>query len=194
MILQNQMDAVREWFERLSQRERTLVGLLGVVTVVLIAVIGGFVISQGLTSMEEENDAIRQALHDISEHGGSYLQAKAKLSQLESRFGAQPLQLGGYLEQAAKEAGLEIAESNERAPVSIGGRYSEHSTELRIQKVRIEALAEFLKKVESGPNLVVITSLNVRTRDDRHEELEVEIEVSSYERASKEKAKKGDKS
>ena len=47
----------------------------------------------------------------------------------------------------------------------------------------LENLAKFLRGVETGPNLVLVTGLNVRTRDDKHEELEVEMTVTTWEKA-----------
>jgi len=195
MIFQERIDALRDWFERLSQRERTMVSALGVTFVVLVTLIVGFLITDGLSTLEERNAAMRQALRDIETQRDAYLRAKAKTSQLETRLGTGGMQLGGYLEQAAKEAGVEIPESNERPPVAAGKKYVERSVDLRLQKVKIDALAAFLKRIETGPNLVIVNSLLVRTRDDRHQELDVEMGVSTYERAQvKDKGtKKGDK-
>ncbi|HZS40648.1 MAG TPA: GspMb/PilO family protein, partial [Polyangia bacterium] len=183
-------------FERLSQRERTMVTALGVTFVVMVTLIVGFLITDGLSSLGERNADMRQALKDIETQRDGYLKAKAKGAQLDARIGHQPIQLSGYLEQAAKESGVEIPESNERQATAAGKLFIERSVELRLKSVRLEALAAFLKKIETGPNLVLVTQLSVRTRDDKHQELDVEMTVSTWEHAPKEKpgaTKKGDK-
>ena len=38
-----------------------------------------------------------------------------------------------------------------------------------------------MKAIETGKSLVVVTSLTVRTRDDKHQQLDVEMSVSTYE-------------
>lgn len=197
MILTDKIAALRDWFERLSQRERTMVGALGVTFIVLLTLIVGFLIVDGLSSLEERNADMRQALKDIDTQRDAYLRIKAKSSALQTRLGQTAVQLGGYLEQAAKESGIEIPESNERPPAQAGKNWTEKSVDLRLNRVRIDALASFLKRIETGQQLVVVTSLMVRTRDDKHQELDVEMSVSTFERTSqkdKPGAKKGEKS
>ena len=102
-------------------------------------------------------------------------------------MGAGGVQLQGLLEAAAKEAGVEIAEQTERPANPLGKKYIERAVDLRLRKVQLEDLTKFLRKVETGPNLVVVTALNIRSRDDKHMDLEVEMAVSTYEHAPPEK-------
>jgi hypothetical protein len=193
MMFIDQFKAFRDRWERLSQRERTLVGALGVTFVVMATLVVGFLITDGLSTFEERNADMRQALRDIETHRESYLRAKAKAAQLETRIGRTPLQLQGFLEQIAKEAGIEIPESNELTPTAAGKHFVQRSVELRLRQVTLDALAHFLRGVETGPNLVVVTALNIHTRDDHHQELDVEMTVSTYERASEKREKSSGK-
>jgi type II secretory pathway component PulM len=178
---------LRDRWARLSDRERGLLYGLGAAFLVIIVLGIGFSIAQGLSDLEESNDAMRQALKDIDTHRDEYQRAKAKTAQVEVRMGHGGVQLQGFLESASKEAGVEIAETVERQPQALGKKYVERAVDLRLRKVGIEPLAKFLRKIETGPNLVVVTSLNVRSRDDKHEDLEVELTVSTYEHASEAK-------
>jgi hypothetical protein len=196
MIFQDKIDALRDRFERLSQRERTMVGALGVTFVVMLTLIVGFLITDGLSSLEQRNAAMRQALRDMETQRDSYLKLRAKTAQLETRLGHGSVQLGTYLEQSAKEAGVEILENTDRPMAPAGKQWTERGVDLRLSRVRLEQLANFMKKIETGPNLVLVTGLNIRTRDDKHQDLDVEMSVSTYEKnkgAGKD-AKKGDKS
>ena len=190
MIIIDKIKGLRDWYERLSQRERALIATMGVTFVITLALIVGFVINDGLTTIGERNDAMRQALRDLDTHRDAYLKMKAKESQMETRLGQTPVALGGFLEQAAKESGIAIPDMTDRPPASAGKGWTEKSIDLRLSKVKLDALANFMKRVETGPNLVVTTGLLVRTRDDKHQELDVEMTISTYERAKK---KKGDK-
>jgi general secretion pathway protein M len=197
-MIRDRLNALRDRFERLSQRERTMVTALGVTFVVMVTLVVGFFITDGLSSLEERNADMRQALKDIETQRDNYIKAKNKSNQMETRIGRQPIQLSGYLEQAAKESGVEIPESNERGAQQAGKAFIERSVELRLKSVRLEQLAAFLKRIETGPNLVLVTQLSVRTRDDKHQDLDVEMTVSTWEHAppskDKDKTKKGDKS
>ncbi|HEX2570244.1 MAG TPA: type II secretion system protein GspM [Polyangia bacterium] len=174
---------LRARWERLTERERRL--LLAFFSTLIVLVVGAtiLVINNGLTTLESENDEIRQALRDIDGGREAYQRAKAKTASIEVRMGSGNVQLQGFLEQGAKEAGVEISETTERQPVPVGKKYLERAVDLRLRKVTVEQLAKFLRYIETGPNLVVVTSLNVRTRDDRHEDLEVEMAVATYEHA-----------
>ena len=189
------LQKLRDRWERLSSRERTMVTALGVTFVVMVTMIVGFFITDGLATFEERNADMRQALRDLDTKRDQYLKAKAKVQQLEARIGHNSIQLGGYLETAAKEAGFEIPESNERQPQPAGKHWTERGIDIHLRQVKLEALTKFLKKVETGPNLVVVTALNIKTRDDKHQDLDVEMTVSTYERATEKKdkpsAKKG---
>jgi type II secretory pathway component PulM len=188
-MIGGKLDALRDRFERLSQRERLMVMAMGVVFVVLVTLVIGFFVTDGLSSLDEQNAAMRQALKDIESRRDGYIKARAKLDQLNARIGSQPLQLQGFLEQAAKDVGVEIPDSKDTKPEPAGKAYK-----LRLKSVRIDQLGAFLKKIETGQNLVLVTSLTVRTLDDKHQTLDVELTVTTYDHAPKKaEAKKGDK-
>jgi type II secretory pathway component PulM len=174
--------ALRDKWERLSQRERTMVGAMGVTFVVMVTLIVGFLITDGLSSMDERNAHMRQALRDLDTQRDSYLRMKAKAAQLETRLGTQPVQILGYLEAAANEAGVKITEQTDRPPVPAGKKFIDRTVDLRLHAVTLEQLTRFMKAIETGKSLVVVTSLQVRTRDDKHEQLDVEMAVTTYER------------
>lgn len=194
MNLNDRMQALRDRWERMSQRERTMVGALGVTFVIMVTLIVGFLITDGLSSMDERNAAMRQALRDLDTQRDAYVRMKAKAAQMETRLGTQPVQLQGYTEAAAKEAGVEISEQTERPPAAAGKKFIQRTLDLRLRAVTIEQLTHFMKAIETGKSLVVVTELNVRTRDDKHQQLDVEMAVTTYEHdTGKGAAKKGDK-
>jgi hypothetical protein len=186
------MQALRDKWERLSQRERTMVGALGVTSVLMVTLIVGFLISDGLATLAERNADMRQALRDLDTQRDNYLRMKAKVAQMETRMGSQPVQLQSVLEAAAKDSAVEIQESKENPPTAAGKKFVQRTAELRLRAVTLDQLVKFMRAVETGRSLVVVTQLNVRTRDDKHEQLDVEIAVSTYEREKS--APKKDKS
>ena len=93
MTFNDRMQALRDKWERLSQRERTMVGAMGVTFVIMVTLIVGFLITDGLSSMEERNADMRQALRDLDTQRDAYVRMKAKSAQMETRLGSQPVQL-----------------------------------------------------------------------------------------------------
>ena len=183
MALNDQFQALRDKWERLSQRERTMVGAMGVTFVVLVTMVVGFLISDGLAALAERNADMRQALRDLETKRDVYLRNKAKTAQLDARMGQLPVQLPGYVEQASNDAGIKISESNERPPVAAGKGFTERSIDVNLRDVNLDQLTKFMKAIETGRSLAVVTSLTVRTRDDKHQQLDVDLTVSTYERA-----------
>jgi type II secretory pathway component PulM len=195
MTFNDRLQALRDKWERLSQRERTMVGALGVTFVLMVTLIVGFLITDGLATLEERNGDMRQALHDLDTQRDNYLKLRAKSQQIEVRLGATPVQLGGYLEQAAKDAGVEISESNEEQPTATGNNFVQRTVDLRLKAVTLDQLVKFMRAIETGRNLVVVSSLHITTRDDRHQQLDVDMSVSTFQRdMSKGAGKKGEKS
>ena len=63
-----------------------------------------------------------------------------------------------------------------------------------ISKVTLEPLLKFMRRMETyQSNLVLVTQLSIRARDDKHQEFEVDMTISTYEHAPKTAAKPGDK-
>ena len=194
MTLNDRMQELRDKWERLSQRERTMVGAMGVTFVIMVTLIVGFLITDGLSTMEEHNADMRQALRDLDTQRDKYIQMRAKTAQMETRLGSQPVQLQGYVESAAKEAGVEISDSTDGPAAAAGKKFIERSVALHLKPMTIDQLTRFMKAIETGRSLVVVTSLSVRTRDDKHEQLDVDMTVATYERATEKNTPKKEKS
>jgi type II secretory pathway component PulM len=185
------LQRVREYFDGLSARERTLLTTLGVVCGLLLVLGGAYTIYDRIDTLEENNEAMHRALRDIEKKRGPYLAARALAAQLESRIGQSPLQLSGFLEQISKETGIEIRETNPRTPEPIGKKYVQQSVDLRISMVSLEPLLKFMRRLETyQSNLVLVTQLSIRARDDKHQDFEVDMTVSTYENAPKAAAAK----
>ncbi len=182
MTFNDRMQALRDKWERLSQRERTMVGAMGITFILMVTLIVGFLITDGLSSMEERNADMRQALRDLDTQRDKYLLMKSKMAQMETRLGTQPVQLQGYVENAAKEAGVEISDATDRQAVAAGKKFIERTVDLHLKPATLDQLTKFMKAIETGRSLVVVKELSVRTRDDKHEQLDTDMAVSTYER------------
>lgn len=187
-------DAIDAAFSGLSAREKSLFGLLGAVVTMLLLGVGAYTLYDRIDTLEEKNEAMERALRDMAKKRGPYLQARARQAQLDSRIGSSPLQLSGFVEQIAKEQSIEIRETSPRTPEPVGKKYIQQSVDLRLGRVKIEPLLKFMHRLETyASNLVLVTQLSIRARDDKHEEFEVDMTVSTYERAPNAPKKAADK-
>jgi len=180
----------REW-DRLAPRERRWVaGLAVVVTVAAIALGFGNAISD-IGDLESGNAAIREALGEIGKHRDEYLEAKARNAVQEARIGNEPPQLTADLEGAARTENVPISESSERPTVPAGRRYLQHDVDLKLREVDLQSLTKFLRRVETGPRLVLFTRLSMKHRySTDSDKLDVELTATAFEKVREDKTKK----
>jgi hypothetical protein len=177
---------IGEIWEAAPPRQRSLIAAIssGVFVIGLLCL--AYYAWDRIDTLETNNDAMQRALRDIEKKRGAYVAGKARERALESRVGQNPLQLSGFVEQMGKEIGIEIRETNPRSAEALGKKYIAQSVDLRISKVGLEPLLRFLRRMETyQQNLVMVTELSVRARDDKHQDFEVDMTVSTYEQAPK---------
>jgi len=178
--LSARLDDLKGSLERLSTRERLMLGGLASAFVVGVIVVLSYIIVSGLEELEEKNTATRQALRELSLNRGCYLEHRNRVAQLEARL-SRTLELNRFVETAASAVGVSIAESSEIAPVDVD-HYTQRGVEIKLRKVKIEQLAQLIKELEGSPQIVQITQISVTTRWNQHIDLDVEMVVSTFER------------
>src|SRR5262245_33158059 len=100
-----------EW-NRMAPRERKMVAGLGAAFVVAVVVVSWLFLVASLKEIAESNDDAREALAAIAKHRAEYLKAKEQMVAQEVRIGNEPPQLAADLESAARDAGIQIRETN----------------------------------------------------------------------------------
>lgn len=181
MRIRNRIEDYRLSFGRLSTRERMMVGGLGLVAVLLVVGVVGYVVISSLNVIEENNDRTRQAIKDMRRFGTSYIKQRQRVAALKVRMPSErSIELNSFVEKAAKKVDVKIAESEETTPVE-GDEYVQRGLEIKLRKVTVKQVAELIKQLESSPQLVQITRLNVQSSWGQHETLTVEMVISTFE-------------
>ena len=175
---------LRERFEKLEPRERRLLGILGTmlgVFVFLLAPIGIYSLVSGRRS---DNQDLRDLIDQIYAARTQIADRQAKREALRARYAHQAPPLAGFIEEATKENGVSVGESQDRAPTPHGKRYSERVTVVKIHKVGMLALSKTLEKIEQSGYPVVVRRLNVKPRAGEPDSYEVELGVSAFDRSA----------
>jgi len=174
--------AAAEW-NRMSARERRLISMLGGAFVACAVLLVGYLVFDSMQTMSQDNQDMRDALDAIAKHSTEFRDAKARAAAQALRIGTDPPQLAADLEAAAKEAGIQIPETADRPDASAGKRYIEHSLDVKLRKVDLKSLANFLSKVETGRSLVLITRLQIRRSfGGDGTSVDVDLNATTYER------------
>jgi hypothetical protein len=173
-------DSARDFWDRISPRERKLVVLLAVAAPILIALWLGSSIKDGLDQRDQRNEQMRRALATLAE-----LKSRGPLTSPQDDplkdIGPEPLSLDTYLDNAAKKAGFPIKTTTPHTPVTRNG-FVTTSVSLNVDDLEIDKLKTFLQEVETASKAVAITSLETsRDRRDRTK-IDAKLIVSTYSR------------
>jgi type II secretory pathway component PulM len=169
-----------EW-ERMAPRERRWVVGLAVAIVSVATALGVFLYFTTISELEQGNADIREALGAIAKHRDEYLEAKARAQAQEQRLGNDAPQLVADIEAAAREESVQIAESNER-PSSAGKRWNEHDVDLTVRSVDLQALSNFMRRVETGARPIFFTRLSLKRRFSEADKLDAQLTATAFER------------
>lgn len=180
-------ERARDFWDRISPRERGLVLLAAVVAPLTLAIWLGLAIGDGLTGMQTRNDKMRKALTviaDLKARGPSH-----PVDDVVSGMPVEPLSLETYLSNAATTAGFVLKGTTPRTPVARNG-FVTASVSLNANDLTIDQLKKFLQEIETKSKYVAITRMDISRKEYKgKDKLDVAMEVSTY---AKESAKKPD--
>lgn len=176
-------DQARDAWERLSQRDRGLLMVMG-------AAIGAFVLftaslqaSRALAKRESRITAKLKDLREVATLSGGYREAERQRTDLERKLKDHGVKnLLSYLEDVAKKQQVEIGTMNDRGTVAAGSKDSkiqQTSVELQLARVSLDKLTKLLNEVENNPGIVKVTRMDMRPRTDEPV-VDATITVSSY--------------
>jgi general secretion pathway protein M len=174
--------SLRERLERLEDRERRLLGILVVVFVGLLVVLLPLGVAALISARQTESDELRAAIDEIQSSREALRKRASERERVGLRYSRPAPPLAGFLDTLSKEAGLEIPESQDRAPVPHGKRYEEKSTKIVLRRVGMLNLVKFMEKVEQSGHPVSLSTLNIRKRGTELDSYDVEMVVSAFER------------
>jgi Type II secretion system (T2SS), protein M len=180
-------DRARDFWDRISPRERRLVVIGVIVAPITLALWLGFAIHDGLDAMEQRNNKARKALvvlEDMRARGQSHSAA----DDITATMGVEPLSLDTYLNNAAKKAKFELKETISPHQAVAKNGFVTNSSSVTIDKKSINEIKDFLSAIETDSRAVAITHLELRRDFRDKDKLSATIEVSNY---SKEPANTG---
>ena len=180
-------ERARDFWDRISPRERGLVMIAAVVAPLTLVIWLGLAIGDGLAGMQSRNDKMRKALAALAD-----LKARGPqrpVDDVVSLMPVEPLSLETYLSNAATTAGFVLKGTTPRNPVTRNG-FVTNSVSLNANDLTIEQLKKFLQEIETKSKYVSITRMDIARKEYKgKDKLDVAMEVSTY---AKEAAKKPD--
>jgi type II secretory pathway component PulM len=183
-------ERARDFWDRISPRERGLVVIAAVAAPVIIVIWLGMAIGDGLANMEARNEKTRKALSVVAD-----LKARGPrqpADDLVAGMPVEPLALETYLTNAATTAGFQLKGTTPRNPVSRNG-FVTNSVTLNVTDLTLEQLKRFLQEIETKSRYVAVTHLDITRREYKgKDKIDASLEVSTYARESQKKPDGGD--
>ncbi|GAB4260100.1 type II secretion system protein GspM [Deferrisoma sp.] len=169
---------------RLSDREKAIVGL-GAVAVVAVGFWLGVwePVQAQIELWERRVEAKRAELRKVEELGQRYADLQGRIQGIERNLKrSRDFSILSYLENLAKRQNLHdrIVQMKPR-PGEVTRYYRENAVEIRMEKVRLGEIVNYLFQVENSPELLRIKQLQMRPRFDDPNRLDVKFQVAAYE-------------
>jgi len=180
------VDSLRDRWEQMAPRERKLAAITAGAVIFCIAVFVARGIAGGLSDLEAENDLKREALHALAEQRAGAAASKKPGVEIP----ATPTKLSKYVDGIVTAVGI-TSPSYPQPKELKKGEHVEYSFNLKLPKLTITQLQEFLEKLETGSKIVIVRELRVKRNFRDKELLDVELQIATYAKAPKDK--KGDK-
>jgi hypothetical protein len=183
-------DTARNFWDRISPRERRLVVIGIIVAPITLALWLGLAIHDGLDAMEARNNKTRKALAIVADmHARG---AHTSTDDIVATMGFEPLSFDTYLTNAAKKAKFELKGAiTPRNPGPPKGGFVTTSASVTIDKLTLQELKDFLFAVETDSKVYAVTKLEVHRDFRDKDKVTSTVEVSNYSKEPKTAADAG---
>ncbi|MFO0644999.1 MAG: hypothetical protein U0326_02100 [Polyangiales bacterium] len=158
------LSAVRGALAGLSPREKRLLIILAVVFGVLTFIGVSWWSSSQLEAIERDCADTKEALRTIQRLRPRIAARNARRDAMLLRYHTRAPALTSFVEEQARASHVQVAESQDRPPTPAGRRFTERAVSIRLRAVGIDALADFMDRIESAEFPVAITSVRIRRR------------------------------
>ena len=176
------VDSLRDKWESISPRERRLVVLLGISTVVVLVLYVALAIKDRLDALEAKNQQARNALHKLTAYKAAARTTRGADDPTAAITG-EPVKLESYIYKAGGTANITVPGVNPRSPAT-RGKFVVNSAQVDIRDLTLVQVKDFLQALESDSRVVMVTSLRLTRNFRDQEKMDLSAEISTYSRAA----------
>jgi general secretion pathway protein M len=177
------IDSVRESWEKLSDRERRMLSIMGGVFLAMLVFVAVWTTSSALAEVQEERDALRQVLNDIDRAGDLLAKREAERRAVEARYEKRAPALAAYVEGKAKEEGLEVRQVVEE-PEKVVGAYRRQSVRVTFSGVSLRPIMRLLASIDDERSPLALERLQIE-HYAAGDSYKVDVNVAAYDKPQK---------
>ena len=173
------LESIRESWEKLSDRERQMLSIMGSVFAFLLVFVVVWTTSSAVADVKEERDEIRKVLSDIARSSDVLAKRDAERLAVEVRFQTRPPPLAAFLESKAKAENLEVRQVIEQPQKEING-FRRQNVRMHFAGVSLRPIMRFLASIEEEQMAVAIERIQIE-HYQQGDLYKVEIGVIAFE-------------
>jgi len=177
------LESVYNAYFGMSPREQSFALAGAVIAVVLIVVLPVYVASSRIGRLEKEVVEGKRQFRDVVCSIDSYNAKRSELTGLQQALaGGFDASISSTIEAIADRNGLkEQIDSLKAKSVAPSDIYEESAVDVRLRRVRLEPLINFLYDLQNEPDKVLsVKGLVIKPRFDSKGEMDVSFSVSTY--------------
>lgn len=170
-------------FARMSEREKRLVVITGVVAVALIVAASVTLMGSVLDKRQKRVSMRRDEIATLTAQRAQYQDAVQTEERSKRRITGNSASLFSLLQKAAADVGLSLNDLNERRnPVKDAPEITEVTVDVNLKEITVDKLDTLLEKIEGkrADGVVKVTKMKVKTRFDNPDLLEATMTVSTW--------------
>jgi hypothetical protein len=175
------IEALRAQWEGLTDREKTLVRVLGIVMVSMIVLLPVYLLSSAIGDLEDHNEELASVLAEIGRAEDRLAQREAEREAAEARYSQRAPELGTFLEGRSSERQMTIASVTSQPEVQ-EGQFRRRHVRASFPGANLRQVVRLMADVESAPYPIAIERIHI----DHHQEgdhYNLELGVITYDRS-----------
>lgn len=170
-------------FLGLQPKEQTIALIVAGFVLLLIVILPVSLAGGKLSSMEKTIGASKEQMDDVAREIGEYNREKSNLGSIESLLrSGYDTSIATTLENIATQSGVkENIDSLKERPATPSDLFDEAVVDIRIARVTLTQLVDFLYKIESEKGRVLrVKQLQTKARYDNRKLLDASMQVSTF--------------
>ncbi len=181
---------VRNLIAGLSERERRLVAITGLIFMLFGVFLFVFFVQSGRSDLKEETQKYAKSLSFIADKEQDYLSKQKENQRMKGRGAVKPTPLRTLVDKICRQLNVTGPDMKELPNQRHGTHWLERAVELSMRELGLDELKEFMEEVEGNRRKfpIAITKLEIRKRKRTQNAYDVKMIISTYEQAAEEVA------
>lgn len=143
------IEKIQEALANMTERERQLLGVLGIAFAVILVVLPLYLISSSISEMRDDNAALSAVLRDIQRQRPALAAREATREAAMARYARPAPPLGSFMESQATGQSLTLREVTDQ-PDKVIGEYTRRNTRATLPNVGLRPVIKMLTSIENS--------------------------------------------